>query len=309
MPQLSSPPKALVSLLSKGKQRNEVFDAIPEGAERVLEIGYGDGCLLMRLMHQKNCSECYGMEINPSEVIGPYLEENWQIDLTKEELPEKYKGFFNWVILHDVLEHIYNPWKFLGIINQYVAKGGRVVIVCPNAQYWEVPYALLTGNWPLGKHGFWNEDHVRWFTFKTLNELAIMAGFGVETAFLQYPERVHEHKNEFEKVQKALGSSMLELPLLGFPAGHMEDGLPFVSPTAAGAESLKLVLPKSAGETFPYIMAIKIMLVCEKRGEPELFDLKTGQMTKQRHAFYERIGVDELKKRHPGNIQVQIIRG
>ncbi|MBI9081210.1 MAG: hypothetical protein JEY79_15900 [Pseudodesulfovibrio sp.] len=56
MPQLTSPSKALVTLLSKGKQRNEVFDAIP-GAERILEIGYGDGCLLMRLMHQKNCSE------------------------------------------------------------------------------------------------------------------------------------------------------------------------------------------------------------------------------------------------------------
>ena len=307
MPHTTPLTESAIATMEGGLQRNEVFDIIPEGSTRILDIGYGSGCLLLRLMKQKGCSECYGMELSPSENISPYLEENWNIDLMEEELPEKYEGFFNWVVLHDVLEHVYNPWKFLGIVNKYVAQGGRVAIVCPNAQDWEGPYSLLTGNWPLGKHGFWNESHIRWFTFKTLSEVAIMAGLGIESAFLQYPERIHAHMNEFNEFQKKQHEPHLDLPPVGFPAGHIEDGLPFVSPTDAN-EPLKILLSRPSSEVFPYIMAIKIMLICEKRGEPEVFDLKYNHMPQTRQEFYQKLGKKELEARTPNNIQVQAIR-
>ena len=294
--------------LEHGLQRNEVFDVIPEGSSRILDIGYGDGCLLLRLMTQKNCTDCCGIEVLEREWLTPYLTENWQFDLFKQDLPEKYLGYFNWVVLHDVLEHVYDPWAFLGIVNQYVAPGGKVVIVCPNAQYWEVPYALLTGNWPLGVHGFWNEDHIRWFTFKSLCEVAIMAGFSVGDAYLQYPESLMRHIDDFQAFMSRRDNRAMELPPLGFNGWHLEDGLPFVSPTMNRKEPIKLLLDMSTQEMFPYLMAIKIMLVCEKCGDPTPFELKPKQMTPQRKQFYDQLGQKELQARIPKAVKIQFIR-
>lgn len=305
-----APPAEIQDILKQGLRRNEVFDVIPEKSSRILDVGYGDGCLLMRLIFEKQCSECYGIEIKPSKKIEPYLEKTWNLNLFKEDLPEKYVGYFDWIILHDVLEHTYNPWKFLGVINKYLSDKGRVVIVCPNAQYWEVPYALLNGNWPLGSHGFWNEDHVRWFTFKTLSEVAIMAGFGIENAYLQYPQLVGTHAKQYEQVMKTQDKSIIELPLLDFPAGHMEDGLPFVSPTWSDQQegTLKLMLPHPASTMFPYLMAIKIMLICEKRGKPNFFEVRPETMKTIRQRFYKELGETELKKRYPKDVQIQVIQ-
>lgn len=306
-----TPPIEVQNILKRGLQRNEVFDVIPEGASRILDIGYGDGCLLMRLIFEKQCTECCGVEIREvTEALKPHLKDVWSMDLMEEDLPDEYLGYFDWIILHDVLEHVYDPWNFLGTVNKYLSDKGRAIIVCPNAQYWEVPYALLNGNWPLSSHGFWNEDHVRWFTFKTLSEVAIMAGFGVENAYLQYPQLVNSHAKQYEKIMATQDQSLIEMPLLDFPAGHMEDGLPFVSPTWSPDQenSLKLMMPKPNSEIFPYLMAIKIMLVCQKRSDPTLFRLHPTLLRGIRQRFYEELGDEELKKRYPKNVQVQVIR-
>lgn len=222
--------EAAETILNAGLQRHEVFDVIPEGATRIFDIGYGDGCLLLRLMHQKQCSECYGIEIKPSKVLEPYLEASWNQDLVKEELPEQYTGYFNWIILHDVLEHIYDPWEFLGAVNKYLAPEGRIVIVSPNAQYWEVAYSLLTGNWPLGVNGFWNEDHIRWFSFKTLCEVAIMAGLSVDEGYLQYPKRTREHIQQYQDFMTRQESQVVELPLSVSRPDTLKMGFPLSPP-------------------------------------------------------------------------------
>lgn len=300
--------KAAEKILNTGLQRHEVFDVIPEGATRIFDIGYGDGCLLLRLMQQKQCSECYGIEIKPSKVLEPYLEASWNQDLVKEELPDRYKEYFNWIILHDVLEHIYDPWEFLGVVNKYLAPGGKVVIVSPNAQYWEVAYSLLTGNWPLGVNGFWNEDHIRWFSFKTLCEVAIMSGFSVEEGYLQYPKRTGEHIEQYQDFMAQQQSQVMELPPVGFPAGHIEDGLPFVSPTASPTQTLKVMLDQPAHQALPYILAIKSMLICTKRGEPETMDLRPMCFKESRKTFYKKLGTEELQKRLPKEVKIQITR-
>lgn len=296
-------------ILNEGLPRHEAFDAIPHGSSRILDIGYGDGRLLLRLMHEKDCTDCYGLEILKREALTEYLEENWNVDLFEEDLPEKYFGYFNYIILHDVLEHIYNPWKFLGIVNKYLAQGGKAIIICPNAQYWEVPYALLTGNWPLGKHGFWNEDHIRWFTFKSLCEVAIMAGFSVNEAYLQYPQRTNQH---MEQLQAAMGlhdNRVTEFPLLDFPAGHVDDGFPFRSPTINGADTMKIMGQHTTPQMLPYLLAIKNMLVCEKRAEPYMFDIKPMMFDGIRKAFYDSLDPVELQARIPQSIEVQVARG
>ncbi|WP_027186521.1 class I SAM-dependent methyltransferase [Desulfovibrio inopinatus] len=303
-----TPSEEITKLLNDGLHRNEAYDLIPENSSKILDIGYGDGWLLMNLIYNKGCTECYGLELRPRPDVEKELDGAWNIDLVNEDLPEKYFNYFNWIILHDVLEHIYNPWKFLGIINKYLSDDGKIILVSPNAQYWEVPFALMHGNWPLGTHGYWNEDHVRWFTFKTFSELAMMAGFSVDNAYLQYPERFWEHAQDYEAFVKVQDKNISMFPPLNFPQHHMEDGFPFVSPTWDGADQTKVIFNKPAKDYFPFFMAIKIMLLCSKRGDPVMFDIVPGKLKTIRKNFYETLGTQELEKRRPKDIQIQVIR-
>lgn len=301
----TSSPHSIKDILANGLPRNEVFDVIPEASSRILDIGYGDGRLLLRLIYEKSCTQCYGIELRPQKRVEEHLAGAWNTNLMEEDLPDEFHGFFSWIILHDVLEHVYNPWKFLSKINKYLADDGKLIMVSPNAQYWEVSYALLNGNWPLGVHGYWNEDHIRWFTFKTFSELAIMAGLSINKAYLQYPERIHAHFQEYERFSALQGKPLLEFPPLNFPDGHMEDGLPFVSPTWR-REGIKILFDTGSDTVFPYIMAIKIMLVCSKRGEPFFFDIAPGTMPKVRKQFYAALGKDALKVALPAEVKIQI---
>ena len=189
-------------LLRTGVQRNEVFDMVPEASSKILDIGYGDGALLMRLKYQKRCTELYGIEYNLRDELSDHLEGNWKLDVTSEKhgLDKKYTNYFNYIILHDVLEHVYNPWELLQAIHKFLSDEGSCIIVTPNAQYWEFPYALLSGVFPYDAHGIWNVDHVRWFTLRSLVETAILSGYGVKEAFLLYPELLGQFLDAFQKI-------------------------------------------------------------------------------------------------------------
>ena len=40
--------------------RRNMYHMVPDGASRILDIGCGDGALLLRLQRDKSCTELYG---------------------------------------------------------------------------------------------------------------------------------------------------------------------------------------------------------------------------------------------------------
>lgn len=161
--------------------RKCAFDFIPEGSSRILDFGCNQGELLHRLRRDKGCSELYGIEIEPFDGL-QYLDEAWIIDLQEEgaELDKDFLEYFNYLILHDVIEHLYDPWYVLAKLHKYAHNSTQVLVVFPNAQYCYLLYAMLSGYFPYGyPGGYFNEEHIRWFTLRSAIELLMLAGYDV----------------------------------------------------------------------------------------------------------------------------------
>ena len=106
-------------------------------------------------------------------------------DIEREEiLPAQYEGFFNLIILHDVVEHLFDPWFTLTRIRRFLADDGVAIIVTPNLHYWPVQYEIMSGRFPYG-HGVWHSGHLRWYTAASLLTVLSIGGFQVDSYCLE----------------------------------------------------------------------------------------------------------------------------
>jgi SAM-dependent methyltransferase len=277
--------------IAGGMQRNDVFSLIPEGAERILDIGYGDGVLLLRLKYQKRCSQLYGVETNPaffSRMEGE-LDGNWDCRIGPEDghLGDEYLGFFNHIIMHDVLEHIYDPWMFLAFIRRYAAPGCRLILVCPNAQYWQTIFSLLHGDFPYGLDGHYNEDHIRWFTPKSMMEMALLAGLKVEECHLLLTSKINRELADF--IGRNSEGKILPMPPEGIDYRPYVNSFPPVVDDLGREAGLDVLFRSGGTRGYLAFYAVKILLICTVAHlDDELEPLVVGGMRERRKLFMQR---------------------
>ncbi len=150
---------------------------IPHGS-KVLEFGCGSGALLKELSN-KSCRVCGVDQFYPKDddkVTFPF----YQCDLNDEELPID-PGIYEYILMHDVLEHLAQPEIFLEKI--YLAcqfsPDSQIIASTGNIAFFPMRASLLFGQFNYGKRGILDMTHTRLFTFKTFKRLFEQAGFEV----------------------------------------------------------------------------------------------------------------------------------
>jgi 2-polyprenyl-3-methyl-5-hydroxy-6-metoxy-1,4-benzoquinol methylase len=83
------------------------------------------------------------------------------------------------VLLLDVLEHLYDPWRALARIRTWLAPGTRVLASVPNIRNLANLEELAAGRWEYGPHAVLDITHVRFFTRATLRRLFEETGYAV----------------------------------------------------------------------------------------------------------------------------------
>lgn len=83
------------------------------------------------------------------------------------------------VVLEDVLERMYDPWRFLQLLHPLVAAGGRIVASIPNARNFSFLSSMVQGAWEYGESGQRDKGRLRFFTRKTIGELFSQTGYAV----------------------------------------------------------------------------------------------------------------------------------
>lgn len=229
--------------------RRSVYDLIPQGVEKILDFGCNQGELLLRLHRDKGCRALYGIEINEGARanLKKHLDGSWIVDLSEEdaELGENYVGFFNYIILHDVLEHLYDPWYVLAKLRKYLAPQAKLILVTPNFQYWGFIDNLIQGEFSYGSGGgLMNEDHIRWFTHSSLIELVMLSGFEATRFRLLFPPGT-----DFSKLSENKVRTRIEFP----PEEVRQEKTPHVV----------VHLREGNENNYPFFLANKILLVCE----------------------------------------------
>jgi GT2 family glycosyltransferase/trans-aconitate methyltransferase len=163
--------------------REDIMGMITQDSQsfiRVLEIGCGAGVTLGRILHCYPNAEAYGIEL--VKEIADLGALNYNVicgNIEQMELPYE-KGYFDYIIFGDVLEHLVHPDRVLMRVCDYLKQDGCVLASIPNLMNAEVIYDLLHGRFPYEDSGVRDATHLRFFTYQEILRLFETAGYQVE---------------------------------------------------------------------------------------------------------------------------------
>jgi SAM-dependent methyltransferase len=150
---------------------------LPKGIKRVLEIGCANGVLIKEVKEFIPGARLFGVE--PDRDLAIQARQEYGIDVfcgMLEEYPFPDKKF-DMIIMDHVLEHFKDPLACLAIVRKLLSARGVVYVEVPDVR---APYGDL-------EHNFLQSAHLFNFSFKTINILFKLAGFGISCSW----------KNEF----------------------------------------------------------------------------------------------------------------
>jgi glycosyltransferase involved in cell wall biosynthesis len=151
------------------------LQAVPDGA-RVVDVGSGPGDIA-RELRRRGCD----VAVVDQFVPGPATPDGirvYQQDLNDE--PRFPVRDFDYVLLLDILEHLYSPELFLRRLRAQLDHRARTfVISTPNVAFCVVRLMLLLGQFNYGKSGILDRTHTRLFTFRSLCRLLEEEGFRI----------------------------------------------------------------------------------------------------------------------------------
>ncbi len=163
-----------------GNSRPDMLEFIPEGAQRILEIGCGSGEFGAALKRQRK-AVVIGVELieAAAETARQHLDRVITADVQHQELDLREQSF-DCLVCNDVLEHLVDPWTVLGRLRRFVKPDGWLVTSIPNIRHHKVVRRLLwPGEWKYEESGILDRTHLRFFTQRSARELVESAGFRV----------------------------------------------------------------------------------------------------------------------------------
>ena len=163
--------------------RVEIMSFLDEPPGTVLDIGCGGGATGVLVKQKFPGTRVVGLEINTAaaeharrhldHVICAAIED---VDLARE-LPGETVST---VLLLDVLEHLYDPWRALQRVHAWLAPGTRVIASVPNIRNLGTLSELAGGRFEYEPDGVLDITHVRFFTRNSLRDLFEQTGFDVQ---------------------------------------------------------------------------------------------------------------------------------
>lgn len=158
--------------------RENIIALLPDGSNRVLEIGCGFGNTLIEAKRRGKASEIIGVDINNLSVSGE-LDGFIVGNIETASLPYSQE-YFDAIILADVLEHLQDPWRVLKNVMHYLKKGGICIISIPNIRELRtIGGILLKGRFEYRDCGILDKTHLRFFCKKDIVQLIHSAGLEI----------------------------------------------------------------------------------------------------------------------------------
>lgn len=157
--------------------REEMAKYVPADAQRVLDVGGGEGNFLKHLKSIRPCTtHLVELDSGAASVAEGYVDQVWVGDLLEYQPSQPY----DCVCFLDMLEHVVEPQAYLRWARRHLRPEGRVVASIPNVGHWSVVSDLLEGRWDYVPAGLHCITHLRFFTERTVRDLFKECGFIVE---------------------------------------------------------------------------------------------------------------------------------
>lgn len=139
------------------------------GDSYVLDVGCAGG-ELAKILHQNKNAQIVGMEYDNEAVKlcrkNGAFEGVIKIDLNKLKAKDFpiFKNHFDYIILGDVLEHLYNPSEVMQELLCFLKDDGYFLLSIPNIAHASIKANLLLNDWNYTELGILDKTHIRFFT-------------------------------------------------------------------------------------------------------------------------------------------------
>ena len=147
-------------------------------SSRVLDIGCGNSLVADELKKRG----CYVEAIDYEEPQGEQVIDRFtKMDINDSDANIATSEFDN-ILLLDVLEHVEDPEAFvLRLRINAKGKTPKFIVSVPNVAFFVVRIQLLFGNFNYGIRGTLDLGHRRLFTFGSIQQLFLQAGYRIQT--------------------------------------------------------------------------------------------------------------------------------
>jgi O-antigen biosynthesis protein len=178
-----SPLKTAYNIKYDDQPRINLLEFIAKAPDRILEIGCGTGATGAAIK-EKYPKTCYiGIEIDEkaAALARTRLDYVIQADIDRINIEDLNieKQSIDIIIFADVLEHLYDPWKVLHIMHDYLKPDGTILASIPNVQNFSLILHLIEGNWTYENCGLLDATHIRFFTLHEISKLFTGTGYAL----------------------------------------------------------------------------------------------------------------------------------
>lgn len=167
--------------------RKDLINLIPANSKnlKVMEVGAAYGETLYYLKNQGIASEAIGVDIfedtkNPQHYrsIDRFIFGN----IETAEFPE-FEGYFDLILLPDVLEHLIEPQLALEKLKKYLKPDGTIILSMPNIRHYSALVKIFVkGDFQYEESGLFDYTHMRFYCKKNIADLVRNSGLRVVKA-------------------------------------------------------------------------------------------------------------------------------
>ena len=177
--------------------RSELIDLFSSPRKRVVEIGCAAGYTGKYCKEKFPGVEYWGFELSKAAarealqhldkvVCGKFEEQH--LDLLGLA-PHSVDG----VVLGDVLEHMYDPWRVLTALLPWLSEDAELVVSIPNIRNLWLLNEIAEGRFTYDQHGLLYITHIRFFTGREIHDMMNSTGYAMVAGGLIADERLQDY--------------------------------------------------------------------------------------------------------------------
>ena len=162
--------------------RPEIIKLFKHVPSKVLDIGCSTGSVGRDLKNRFPQLWIWGMEINANSASLAIknldkvsVKQIFDLDASERDLLKS----IDTILLLDVLEHMYDPWKVLDYIAKNASPSVQVITSIPNIANIDVLRDLAKGVWQYKDQGILDITHIRFFSLYEMRKMFYETGFKI----------------------------------------------------------------------------------------------------------------------------------
>jgi len=212
--------------------RTNLIDTFSTPRKFVLEIGCSRGATGAYCKSKFPEVVYWGIEPNKNaaEVAAQQLDRvlvglSSDFDLSQEGVAlQQIDG----VIMADVIEHMYNPWKALAELKPYLSPDAEIVTSIPNIRNLELMNDIASGRFTYQESGLLDITHIRFFTWLEIVDMMGQCGYEINHLTYGIDNRLwdvyHHYKDQLPctvdfknlSIKNVMEADLMELCTLQF---------------------------------------------------------------------------------------------